>query len=401
MTRLADVLRTLLNWIVWYTGLFVTNIFPNGSHRTGVVIVKTGAIGDFVLFMPALQYLKEKYADYELELVVQDRVADLAAESDSVTAVRTFNLKQYKRNPVYKFRFLWMLFKRGYAICVNPTYSRDRVGEEIALWTGAEQKIGWMTNLPNMKSKELKRGNKIYDQLFPLDNSGVSHELFMNKQFIEHLGFDSVHLIPPKLSDHPPSRALADVLREVEEQKRKLVTIIPGALDEFRQWGVERFAQLMMKIQNSVDYEIVFVIVGSEDDRKKSSLLVNAALGANVVDLTGKLTLPELPFLFRRSLAVIGNETGPIHIAACCGTNTVCISGGGHFERFVPYPDEFIQLGYRLTTVYHKMDCYYCGWHCIFDTPTHEPFPCVASVDVESVFMPILFLLHKECSNNE
>ena len=53
---------------------------------------------------------------------------------------------------------------------------------------------------------------------------------------------------------------------------------------------------------------------------------------------------------------IIGNETGLTHLGYLSGVPTVCILGGGHFSRFLPWK-EFDDI---VKCVYNKMDCFQC-----------------------------------------
>jgi ADP-heptose:LPS heptosyltransferase len=99
--------------------------------------------------------------------------------------------------------------------------------------------------------------------------------------------------------------------------------------------------------------------------------------------LSGKTTLQELAELIRGAEILISNETSAVHIAAAVGTNSVCILGGGHFGRFLPYPKHV--KGARPIVADKYMPCFNCNWKCEWP---HEPsgaVPCVTGVSIEQV----------------
>ena len=57
-----------------------------------------------------------------------------------------------------------------------------------------------------------------------------------------------------------------------------------------------------------------------------------------VVDLTGKLSIPELIYVLSKADLLIANETGIVHIAASTQTPTLVISQGKSLVRWHPYP---------------------------------------------------------------
>ena len=100
----------------------------------------------------------------------------------------------------------------------------------------------------------------------------------------------------------------------------------------------------------------------------------------------------ELASLLSQSRLTISNDTGTVFLSSAVGTTSICILGGGHFGRFVPYPDLPGQAN-NLHTVYHKMHCYGCNWVCIFPFTKGEPTPCIANISVEIVWNKVRPLL--------
>ena len=79
---------------------------------------------------------------------------------------------------------------------------------------------------------------------------------------------------------------------------------------------------------------------------------------------------------------VIGNETGLTHLGYLSGVPTVCILGGGHFGRFLPW-DEFDDV---VKCIYNKMDCFQCGWRCKYvNLKKGEIPPCIKNIKPEKV----------------
>ena len=108
--------------------------------------------------------------------------------------------------------------------------------------------------------------------------------------------------------------------------------------------------------------------------------------------MAGKTELTELSGLLSLSQLTISNDTGAVHLAAAIGTPMVCILGGGHFGRFVPYPKLSGQTN-SLKVVYHKMPCYGCNWECIYPLKKNEPAPCITKISVDAVWEKVKPLL--------
>lgn len=101
------------------------------------------------------------------------------------------------------------------------------------------------------------------------------------------------------------------------------------------------------------------------------------------INLAGKTSLPEFCELVRRAQFLVGNETSAIHIAAAVGTPSICLLGGGHFGRFVPYPSGM--PGSSPEPVYEPMPCFGCSWNCHLPHLKGRAVPCVTAINVVAV----------------
>jgi ADP-heptose:LPS heptosyltransferase len=110
--------------------------------------------------------------------------------------------------------------------------------------------------------------------------------------------------------------------------------------------------------------------------------------------LAGKTSLLDLVEVVRAATLVISNDSSPIHIAAGTVTPSVCILGGGHFGRFLPYTTECLNgPSAKITAVWHDMDCFGCSWKCKFKPEATQAVPCIATVSVDLVIKHCLDLM--------
>jgi ADP-heptose:LPS heptosyltransferase len=104
--------------------------------------------------------------------------------------------------------------------------------------------------------------------------------------------------------------------------------------------------------------------------------------------------------LLAGSRFVLANDTGVTHLAAATGTPSVCILGGGHYGRFLPYAALHDRNIAPPQTVIHKMDCFGCDWRCIYKIATDAPFPCIANVSVDSVWQATRSIIEQITGSN-
>lgn len=98
--------------------------------------------------------------------------------------------------------------------------------------------------------------------------------------------------------------------------------IVPGASPHrpAKRWPVRRYAELACRMESQ---GLRPVIVGSKAEQPLAATILRASPQA--LDLTGRTTLPELAGLAARAQVAVGNDTGPMHLAALMGCPSVVL----------------------------------------------------------------------------
>lgn len=97
---------------------------------------------------------------------------------------------------------------------------------------------------------------------------------------------------------------------------------IPGCAPTrtYKRWPPARYAELAVLLwQRGIDS----IAIGTSSDA--AAIEEIKSLAPHVRDLSGKTSLAEVATMARRSACVIGNDTGPTHLAAAVGANTLTL----------------------------------------------------------------------------
>jgi ADP-heptose:LPS heptosyltransferase len=97
------------------------------------------------------------------------------------------------------------------------------------------------------------------------------------------------------------------------------VALHVGASDPRRRWPADRFAALADELAAAGARP---VLVGGPGDAPLSAAVGQEA-GSPVTDLTGRTDLGALSAVLERCAVVVGNDSGPLHLARAVGTATV------------------------------------------------------------------------------
>lgn len=169
------------------------------------------------------------------------------------------------------------------------------------------------------------------------------------------------------------------------------VIVSPGSNDLRRNWPATRYVEVVRRLRDT--FCISVVVCGGPSEKALGNQFVQE-FGDAVINLAGKTSLLQLIALIRGATLVLTNDTGPAHLAVALAVPSVAIVGGGHFGRFLPYPEELVgQAQARHASTY--MPCYECRWVCKFEVAQGAPFPCVDHVTVEQVWQKVEALLEE------
>jgi ADP-heptose:LPS heptosyltransferase len=102
----------------------------------------------------------------------------------------------------------------------------------------------------------------------------------------------------------------------------RFVLLIPGCSPSHlhKRWPPGRFAELGRQL---LTQGLTPVVIGTQAD--EAAILTLCAALPEAVNLCGRTTLPQLAALARGAIGVVGNDTGPVHLAALVGAPTLVL----------------------------------------------------------------------------
>jgi ADP-heptose:LPS heptosyltransferase len=126
----------------------------------------------------------------------------------------------------------------------------------------------------------------------------------------------------------------------------KAVVIHPGSGSPAKNWPVEHYLQLAKALREA-GRAVTFVLGEVERERWPAELRSKLAAVGQVVEPKDLLTLKST---LARFVHYVGNDSGPTHLAAMLGLNTVTLFGPASS------PDEWQPLGPRVTVLPFEID---------------------------------------------
>ena len=361
---------------------------PAGMSRKTAVFVRLDAIGDFVLWSSTFEDLKGLYpkSEYDWILVGNGAWRTLADSMGLFDQILTVSRNRLRKNPFYRNQMLKQFRRLPCDLAIHSTFSRDfSVADSIVRFLSAPVKVGFEGDLTNIKSWQRKISNGWYTLLCSTKSESGS-EVELHAEFISHLKKKPALVKVPDLAPYFSSGKI-----QYRVPSDPYFVLFPGASWAGKRWPLKNFFQVAEKIQANTGW--LCVLAGSNDDHKIMEMelkgIEGSLKGFRLENFMSRTTLPELGQLLKESKLLISNDTSAVHLGAALATPTVCILGGGHFGRFLPYPVV------NPACVYVNMSCFGCGWNCIHSRSAGDPVKCIVDITVEKVYEKALFVTNQ------
>lgn len=340
-----------------------------------VALVRLDAIGDFVLWLPSARALVAEESGVRMVLFANSAWADYARTLGYWDSVVAIDPKRFRLSMSYRFGTSRRVRAGGFSRVINPTFSRHfSIDDALVRMLAAPESVGWESEGTNLASWQIACSNALYSRrIVPAAEpcpEGERNAEFVRKLCGKTLGRD--------FSGLP---VLAPAWRSPVSSGDYFV-IAPGASWGGKTWPRERFAVVMRLLARRTGW--VPVMLGSSSEREVCADVL-AASGLEGLELAGVLSLAEAVECVRGARQVLANDSALVHIAAAVGVPSVCILGGGHFGRFLPYQEDPSEGSRIPQCVYRRMKCYGCRWQCRLPHRSGGPMPCVEAVSVAQV----------------
>lgn len=178
----------------------------------------------------------------------------------------------------------------------------------------------------------------------------------------------------PRFEPTARGAAVAEALLPTESPRsRPLVLLHPGAGARTKLWPAQRWAALCRALESDAD---VLLCAGPGDETDVEAIRQRVGPGLRL--LSG-LSWDELAAVFQRVDAVVGVDSGPLHLAAAVGTPTVRAYGPTdpriHGPRGGVEPHRALQ---------GPLPCVPCGNIAAPPCGYAEAPPCMASISIEA-----------------
>ena len=273
-----------------------------------ILVIRGGAIGDFILTLPALRALRQRFPQTRLEVLGYPHIAQLAVAGGWAHAVRSIEA-----------RALAGFFARGgtldptlqdyfasFAIIISYLYDPDGVFQEnVARCSKAQFIVG--PHRP-VETAHL-HATRVF--LKPLERLAI-----FDAETVPALPVTPAPL-PLQAEDHPLGH------RSGREGPQWLA-VHPGSGSERKNWPEPLWARFLGDLSEQTDWRLLVVGGEAEGDRLER---LTRCLPPGRIRVVRSQPLPDLARQLSACRAFVGHDSGISHLAAALGVTSLVLWG--------------------------------------------------------------------------
>lgn len=262
------------------------------SVLSRILVIRGGALGDFILTLPAIKLLRDAFPDARLEILGYKHIvvlAELAGYADATRSIESGALAGF--------------------------FARDgTLDPELTEYFGSfQQVVSYLVDPDEIFATNLRRAG------------------------VEHLLVASPKLAGAERASRQLARPLEQLALYLEnpaplilpnDEKMRVASLIalhPGSGSETKNWPIQRFIELASTLLAS-DAACTLLLIGGEADVARVAQLL-ASLPNERIKLAKNLSLPELARELQACGAFLGHDSGVSHLAAAVGVPSLLLFG--------------------------------------------------------------------------
>ena len=275
-----------------------------------ILVIRGGAIGDFILTLPALKALRDARPQTHMEILGYKHVAVLAEQRFYAQAVHSIEYGPLARffSRTSELPVELADYFASFDLAISYLYDPDRIFE-------TNLRRGGVENLICGPAKIVENAGHAARQLArPIEELGIHVVDFAGRIF-------------PSIEDREFAREfLASVAQPI-------IAIHPGSGSHEKNWPLENWIGLFSPGSRFANLEGLVVISGEADDAQTSQL--EREWKNRDLRFARNLPLPRLAAVLERSI-FIGHDSGISHLAAAAGANCVLLFGPTNPDVWAP-----------------------------------------------------------------
>ena len=285
-----------------------------------ILVIRGGAIGDFILTLPAIAALRRQFPHSHLEVLGYPHIIQLAIAGglvDRAQSIEARSLAGFFARHGELSEDLADYFSE-FDLIVSYLYDPDRI---------------FQTNVGRCTAAQFIPGPHRPDARAKIHAAQV----FLKP--LERLAIFDADPIPRLTLNHQSSIAL--LAKEDQLSTLNQLALHPGSGSESKNWPEHKWAEFLEHLVHSTRLRLL--LLGGEAEGERLQRLA-AALPPSRLRVAQSLPLPELARRLQECCAFIGHDSGISHLAAALGLPGILLWSDTAAEVWKPPGEKMIAL---------------------------------------------------------
>ena len=276
------------------------------GKRGKILVVRGGAIGDFILTLPAITALRTTFPDTHLEVLGYPVVAELARAAGMIEAFRSIEARPLARFFARQAKLddEWSAYFESFNLIISYLYDPDQIFQTNV---GRASKAQFIQAQHRPHEQEDLHATAVF--LKPLEKLAI---------------FDAdpvARIVVPAAEVLPPENWLA---------------VHPGSGSEKKNWPETKWMAFLETLLQNSDRNLL--LVGGEAEGERLQRIARSVPSPRL-RIAEKLPLAQLAGLLSQCRGFVGHDSGITHLAAAVGCRVLALWGPSRRAIWQPlYP---------------------------------------------------------------
>lgn len=295
-----------------------------------IAIIKLSAMGDIIHAMVALQYIKRQYPNLQIDWFVESAFAAILENNPDINEIIKLDLKSIKKDKkeiINQIKLIKKYEKNSYDLVID---AQGLIKSAIVSFFLGKSRVGFSKNSTREKLASFFYTKKVD---IAYDKNAIERNV---KVLSQALNFE---ITKNDILNKKPFlfyKNENEVIYEYLSKDKKNVLFVIGASWPSKMYSKEKFA----KIINNLD-ENCLITWGNEAEKDIADFIANISK-AKVLP---KLDLNSLKAIMSKVDLVIGNDTGPTHMAWALNIPSITLFGNtpGYRNTYITNMNKIIE----------------------------------------------------------
>lgn len=295
-----------------------------------IAIIKLSAMGDIIHAMVALQYIKKQYPNLQIDWFVESAFAPILENNPDINEIIKLDLKSIKKDKkeiLNQIKLIKKYEKNSYDLVID---AQGLIKSAIVSFFLGKNRVGFSKNSTREKLASFFYTKKVD---IAYDKNAIERNVKVLSQALNfEITKDDILNKKPFLFYKNEN----EVIYEYLSKDKKNVLFVIGASWPSKMYSKEKFA----KIINNLD-ENCLITWGNEAEKDIADFIANISK-AKVLP---KLDLNSLKAIMSKVDLVIGNDTGPTHMAWALNIPSITLFGNtpGYRNTYITNTNKIIE----------------------------------------------------------